>query len=136
MPVEDDENIAEILRHARTIAVVGASDKPYRDSNSIMGYLLSKGYDVIPVNPRLTEVHGRKCYPTVDAIPEGIDIVDVFRNSEAVGEVVEEAIRAHAPVLWMQLGIVNEAAARTAEEHGMTVVMDHCIAVDHRRLIE
>jgi predicted CoA-binding protein len=136
MPVEDDENIAEILRHARTIAVVGASDKPYRDSNSIMGYLLSKGYNVIPVNPRLTEVLGRKCYPTVDAIPEPIDIVDVFRNSEAVGEVVNEAIRAHAPVLWMQLGIVNEAAARTAEEHGMTVVMDHCIAVDHRRLIE
>ena len=135
MPVEDDQNIAEILRHARTIAVVGASDKPYRDSNSIMRYLLSEGYHVIPVNPRLTEVDGRKCYPTVDAIPEPIDIVDVFRNPEAVGEVVEEAIRAHAPVLWMQLGIVNEAAARTAEEHGMKVVMDHCIAVDHRRLI-
>jgi len=135
MPLEDDRAIAALLRRARTIAVVGASDKPWRDSNSIMAYLLAKGYAVVPVNPRLTEVLGRTCYPSVDAIPEPVDIVDVFRSPEAVGEVVDEAIRAKAPVLWLQLGVVNEDAVRTAERHGMSVVMDHCIAVDHRRLI-
>lgn len=135
MPLEDDREIAALLRRARTIAVVGASDKPWRDSNSIMAYLLAKGYNVVPVNPRLTEVLGRTCYPSVDAIPESVDIVDVFRNPEAVGEVVDEAIRAEAPILWMQLGVVNELAARMAEDRGMTVVMNHCIAVDHRRLL-
>ena len=135
MPIDDDRAIAALLRRARTIAVVGASDKPWRDSNSIMAYLLAKGYNAIPVNPRLTEVLGRSCFPSVDAIPEPVDIVDVFRNSEAVGEVVNEAIRAKAPVIWLQLGVVNEEAARTAERHGMSVVMNRCIAVDHRRLI-
>lgn len=135
MPIEDDRRIAEILRTARTIAVVGASDKPWRDSHSIMGYLLSKGYTVIPVNPRLEEVHGQKCYPSVDAVPSRPDIVDVFRKPEDMEEVVEETIRAEAPILWMQMGIVNEKAARTAEDHGITVIMDHCIATDHRRLI-
>ena len=135
MPLEDDQKIAELLRAARTIAVVGASDKPWRDSHSIMAYLLSKGFNVVPVNPKLREVHGKKCYPSVDAIPGPVDIVDVFRNPESVGEVVDEAINAKAPVVWMQLGIVNETAARKAEDHGITVVMDHCIAVDHRRLL-
>jgi len=135
MPIEDDRAIEALLRRARTIAVVGASDKPWRDSNSIMAYLLAKGYNVVPVNPRLTEVLGRTCYPSVDAIPEPVDIVDVFRDPEAVAGVVEEAIRAKAPVLWLQLGVVNEEAARRAERHGISVVMDHCIAVDHRRLI-
>lgn len=135
MPLEDDRRIAELLRTARTIAVVGASDNPSRDSHSIMAYLLSKGYTVIPVNPRLEEVHGQKCYPSVDAIPDRPDIVDVFRRPADMGDVVQEVIRAKAPVLWMQMGIVNEAAARIAEDHGITVIMDHCIAVDHRRLI-
>lgn len=135
MPIEDDRAIAALLRRARTIAVVGASDKPWRDSNSIMAYLLAKGYNVIPVNPRLTEVLGRTCFRSVDAIPEPVDIVNVFRKPEAVAEVVDEAMRAKAPVLWLQLGVVNEEAARTAERHGMSVVMNHCIAVDHRRLI-
>jgi len=135
MPLEDDRKIAELLRTARTIAVVGASDNPSRDSHSIMAYLLSKGYTVIPVNPRLEEVHGQKCYPSVDAIPGRPDIVDVFRRPADMGDVVQEVIRAKAPVLWMQMGIVNEAAARIAEDHGITVIMDHCIAVDHRRLI-
>jgi len=135
MPIEDDRAIEALLRRARTIAVVGASDKPWRDSNSIMAYLLARGYNVVPVNPRLTEVLGRTCYPSVDAIPEPVDIVDVFRDPEAVAGVVEEAIRAKAPVLWLQLGVVNEEAARRAERHGISVVMDHCIAVDHRRLI-
>ena len=135
MPLDDDTAIAKILRSSRTIALVGASDKPWRDSHSIMAYLLSKGYTVIPVNPRLDEVLGKKCYPSVDAIPGPVDIVDVFRNPEMVGEVVDEAIRAKAPVVWMQLGVINETAARKAEEHGIVVVMDHCIAVDHRRLL-
>lgn len=135
MPLEDDRLIAALLRRARTIAVVGASDKPWRDSNSIMAYLLAKGYNAVPVNPRLTEVLGQTCYPSVDAIPQPVDIVDVFRDPEAVGEVVEEAIRAKAQALWLQLGVVNEEAAQKAERHGMTVVMNHCIAVDHRRLI-
>jgi uncharacterized protein len=135
MLLDDDKAIAKILRSARTIALVGASDKPWRDSHSIMAYLLSKGYTVIPVNPRLKEVQGQQCYPSVDAIPFPVDIVDVFRKSEMVGEVVEDAIRAKAPVVWMQLGVVNESAARKADQHGITVVMDHCIAVDHRRLV-
>lgn len=135
MPIEDDRAIASLLRRARTIAVVGASDKPWRDSNSIMGYLLAKGYNAVPVNPRLTEVLGRPCFQSVDAIPEPVDIVNVFRNPDAVLEVVDEAIRAKAPVLWLQLGVVNEEAALKAERHGMSVVMNHCIAVDHRRLI-
>jgi len=136
MPIEDDNVIKEILTKSKTIAVVGASEKPWRDSNRIFLFLKKKGYNVIPVNPAYREIEGVTCYPTVQSIGEGIDIVDVFRNSDAIGEVANDAIAAHAQVLWLQLGVVNTGAVQQAEAAGMQVVMDHCIAVDYSRLIK
>lgn len=135
MPIENDERLREILTTSRTIAVVGASTKPYRDSNQIADFLLRQGYEVHPVNPAYPETNGRTCYPDLAHVPGPIDIVDVFRAPEAVDEIVDEAIAVKAKVLWLQLGVVNDAAAARAEQAGMTVVMDHCIAVDHRRLL-
>jgi predicted CoA-binding protein len=135
MPIEDEETIREILTAARTIAVVGASEKPWRDSNSIMQYLMNRGYKVYPVNPAYKTIFGERCYPDVASIPEAVDIVDVFRNPDGVPEVVDDAIAAKAATLWLQLGVVHPEAAKKAEAHGLRVVMDHCIAVDHRRLI-
>ena len=136
MPIEDDHAIKEILTHAKTIAVVGASEKPWRDSNRIFLFLQQKGYNVIPVNPAYREVNGVKCFPALQSIEETIDVVDVFRNSDAVGEVVTDAIAAHANVLWLQLGVVNNEAARQAAAAGMQVVMDRCIAVEYARLMK
>jgi predicted CoA-binding protein len=135
MPIEDDDAIRKILREARTIAVVGASVKPWRDSSSIMQFLIDVGYEVFPVNPRYSEVLGIPCLPDLSRVPKEIDIVDVFRRPEAVGSIVEEAITNGAKTLWLQLGVVNEDAAKKAEQAGMNVIMDHCIRVDHRRLI-
>lgn len=135
VPIERDEEIRMILSSARTIAVVGASTKPYRDANGIADFLIRTGYDVIPVNPAYAETNGRTCYPNLQAIGRPVDIVDVFRNADAVDEVVDDAVAAGAKVLWLQLDVVNEAAARRAEAAGLKVVMDRCIAVEHRRLI-
>ena len=126
--------IREILHSARTIAVVGLSGKRYRPSYGVSEYLQKAGYRIIPVNPRETEVLGEKAYPDLDSVPEPIDIVDIFRRSEFVPDIVEAAIRKGAKVIWMQEGVVHEAAARRAEEAGLTVVMDRCILKDHRRL--
>jgi uncharacterized protein len=136
MPVEDDNQITSILKNSKTIAVVGASPKPWRDSGSIGQYLIHKGYDVYPVNPKYQEVLGKKCYPDLKAIPVNIDIVDVFRNPEEVEPVIDEAIAVKAKAVWMQLGVVNEKAAAKAEQAGLQVVMDHCIAVEHSRLVK
>jgi len=135
MPIEDDDAIRKILTEARTIAVVGASVKPWRDSNSIMQFLIDVGYKVFPVNPKYSEVLGISCVPDLSQVPKGIDIVDVFRRPEALGSIVEEAIAVGAKTLWLQLGVVDELAAKKAEQAGMKVIMDHCIRVDHRRLI-
>jgi predicted CoA-binding protein len=135
MPIEDDDAIRKILTEARTIAVVGASVKPWRDSNSIMQFLIDVGYKVFPVNPKYSEVLGISCVPDLSQVPKGIDIVDVFRRPEALGSIVEEAIAVGAKTLWLQLGVVDEPAAKKAEQAGMKVIMDHCIRVDHRRLI-
>lgn len=135
MPIEDAATIASILRESTTIAVVGASDDPGRDSYPIMKFLLARGYTVHPVNPKYPEVLGRTCYPDLAAVPEPIDIVDVFRRPEAVPQIVEEAIRVGAKVLWLQFGVVHEEAAAHAEAHGLKVIMDRCIAVEHRRLL-
>jgi predicted CoA-binding protein len=135
MPIEDDDAIRKILIEAKTIAVVGASEKPWRDSNSIMRFLIDVGYKVFPVNPRYSEVLGVPCVPDLSHVPKGIDIVDVFRRSEALNQIVDEAIANGAKTLWLQLGVVNDDAARKAEQGGMNVIMDHCIRVDHRRLI-
>lgn len=127
-------HISEILHSARTIAVVGLSGKRFRPSFGVAEYMKKAGYRIIPVNPQLSEVLGEKCYPDLDSVPEPIDIVDIFRRSEFVPEIVEAAIRKGAKAIWMQEGVVHEDAARKAEEAGITVVMDRCILKDHRRL--
>ncbi|HEV2446114.1 MAG TPA: CoA-binding protein [Candidatus Sulfopaludibacter sp.] len=126
--------IEEILHSARTIAVVGLSHRRWRASYGVSEYLQKAGYRIIPVNPREKEVLGEKAYSDLDSVPDPIDIVDIFRRSEFVPEIVEAAIRKGAKVIWMQEGVVHEAAARRAEEAGLTVVMDRCILKDHRRL--
>lgn len=135
MPIEDDAIIKEILSSARTIAVVGASLKPLRDSHRIAQYLKREGYKVIPVNPAYTEIDGERCFPSLTAVSTSVDIVDVFRNPEVVDEVVDDAIAINASTIWFQLGVVNAGAARKAENAGLKVVMNHCIAIDHARLI-
>ena len=124
----------QILQSARTVAVVGLSGKRYRPSYGVAEYLKREGYRVVPVNPEETEVLGEKCYPDLDSVPGEIDVVDVFRRSEFVPEIVEAAIRKGAKVIWMQEGVIHEEAARRAREAGLTVVMDRCILKDHRRL--
>jgi predicted CoA-binding protein len=135
MPLEDDRLIEALLRKTKTIAVVGASPKPWRDSGSIAQFLVARGYTVYPVNPAYPEVLGMKCYPTIKSIGSKIDIVDIFRKPEEVLPIIEEAISIGAKSIWMQLGVINEEAAKRAEEGGLSVVMDRCIAVEHRRLI-
>ena len=126
--------ISEILHTSRTIAVVGLSGKRFRPSYGVAEYLQKAGYRIIPVNPRESQILGEKCYPSLDAIPEAVDIVDIFRRSEFVPDIVEAAIRIGAKVIWMQEEVVHEEAARRAAEAGLTVVMDRCILKDHRRL--
>jgi len=135
MTIEDDNQLLEILKGAMTIAVVGASPNQNRDSNRIMEYLIKVGYDVIPVNPNYEKVLDRKCYPTVRSIGKSIDIVDVFRRSVFVDEVARDSVSANAKVLWMQLGVINEAAAQYAMDHGLMAVKNRCIMVEHRRLV-
>lgn len=130
-----DPEIRDILKRAHTIAMVGASDKPDRDSYQVMAYLIANGYRVIPVNPTVEAIQGERSYPTLAAIPVKVDVVDVFRRSDAVPPIVDEAIAVGAPVVWMQLGIVNEDAAQTARTAGVAAVMDRCMKVEHRRLI-
>jgi uncharacterized protein len=125
--------IAEILQSARTIAVVGLSPKRYRPSYGVAEYLKRAGYRIIPVNPEVHEVLGEKSYPDLDAVPEPVDVVDIFRRSEFVPEIIEAAIRKGAKMVWMQEGVVHEEAARRAEQAGLIVVMDRCILKDHRR---
>ena len=126
--------ISEILHSARTIAVVGLSAKRYRPSHGVAEYLQRCGYRIIPVNPQETEILGEKSYPDLDSIPDGVDVVDIFRRSEFVPEIVEAAIRKGAKVVWMQEGVIHEEAARRAEQAGLAVIMDRCILKDHRRL--
>lgn len=128
--------IAEILRESRTVAVVGLSDKPERPSYDVAGYLAAHGYVIIPVNPMIKEWKGIKAYPSLSDIPKGVkvDVVDIFRKSEDVPPVVDEAIKIRAKAVWMQLGIVNEAAAEKARKAGLSVVMDRCMKIEHARL--
>jgi predicted CoA-binding protein len=126
--------ISEVLHSARTIAVVGLSGKRYRPSYGVAEYLKRAGYRIIPVNPMEKEVLGERSYPDLESIPEPVDLVDVFRRSEHVPEIVESAIRIGAKAIWMQEGVIHEAAAARAEAAGLAVVMDRCILKDHRRL--
>lgn len=129
-----EDSIGEILSSAKTIAVVGLSSKCFRASYGVSQYMQAAGYRIIPVNPHETEVLGERAYPSLESIPVGtkIDIVDIFRRSEEVPEVVEAAIRIGARAIWMQEGVVNEAAAEKARRAGLAVVMDLCILKEHR----
>ena len=124
--------IKEILETYKNIAVVGLSSQTWRPSYSVSRYMQTVGYRIIPVNPNETEVLGEKAYASLDDVPGPIEIVDIFRRPEFVPDVVEAAIRRKARVIWMQLGIVNEAAAARAHAAGLEVVMDQCILVEHR----
>jgi predicted CoA-binding protein len=125
--------IENILNY-RTIAVVGISDDPERPSHFVASFLESHGYKIIPVNPKLTEWEGKKCYPDLLSIPEKVDVVDIFRRSEAVPPIVDEAIKIKAKVVWMQEGIVNEEAAAKARDAGIEVVMDRCMKKEYVRV--
>jgi predicted CoA-binding protein len=131
-----DGEMRRLLTEAKTIAVVGLSEKPDRDSNEVARYLQAHGYRVIPVNPALGEVLGEHAYPSVSAIPEStrIDIVDIFRRSDQVAPIVDEAIARKVPAVWMQLGVENPAAAAKARGAGLWVAENLCIMQQHRRL--
>jgi uncharacterized protein len=124
-----------LLRSAKTIAVVGLSSRRSRPSYGVSEYMQSVGYRIIPVNPNESEVLGEKAYASLDDIPEHVDIVDVFRRSELVPEVVDAAIRIGARGVWMQEGVVHEEAAEKARAAGLEVVMDHCILKEHRKMV-
>lgn len=129
-------DIAEMLRSSRVIAVVGLSDRPDRPSHGVAAYLQAQGYRIVPVNPRLSgPVLGEQPYPDLRSVPEKVDIVDIFRRSEDVPPVVDDAIAIGAPLVWLQLGIVNDEAARKAEAAGAAVVMDRCLKVEHEALL-
>jgi predicted CoA-binding protein len=123
-----------ILERYQRIAMVGLSSNPFRPSHFAAIYLLAEGYDVIPVNPRESEVLGRKCYASLSAIPAPpVEIVDIFRDPSAVPDIVEEAIAVGAKVVWMQLGVIHDEAAERAREAGLEVVMDRCMKIEHAR---
>jgi len=136
MPLTRDEDIAELLTSARTIAMVGASDRPNRPSYGVMRVLQQHGYRVLPVNPQIAgeQVHGESVWRDLAEIGVPIDIVDIFRRSEAAGEAVDGAISIGAKAVWLQIGVIDQAAAARAEAAGLKVVMDRCPAIELRRL--
>ena len=123
----------EILKSARVIAVVGLSPEPDRPSYRVASYLKEHGYTIIPVNPQEEEILGERSYPDLSSIPEPVDAVDIFRRSEEVLDIVEQAIRIGAKAVWMQEGVINEAAATRAKEAGLLVVMDKCMLKEHQK---
>jgi len=130
----NDSQLRRILETTRTIAVVGASSRPDRPGYTVPAYLQKAGYRIIPVNPNLTEMLGEKAYPDLQAIPEAVDVVEIFRPGDEVLPVVQEAIQIGAKVVWMQETVVNEQAADLAKNAGLEVVMDLCMRATHRRL--
>jgi predicted CoA-binding protein len=124
----------EILDSSRVVAMIGLSPDPDRPSNIVATYLRGKGYKIIPVNPGVGEILGEVCYPALGSIPEPVDVVDIFRRSEDVPPIVEEAIRIGAKAVWMQEGVINQEAATRAREAGLLVVMDHCMRKEHLKL--
>jgi predicted CoA-binding protein len=131
---QNDAALSKVLREAKVIAVVGHSDNPGRTSYQIAGFLRRAGYKVYPVNPTLQSIDGEQSYPSVAAVPEKVDIVDVFRRSEYVAGVVEDAIAAGAKAVWTQLDLIDEAARQRALDAGLAVAMDRCIKVEFMRL--
>jgi len=132
--INSSQAIKQILDECRAIAVVGLSSNSWRASNSVSEYMQRKGYRIIPVNPNETEVLGEKAYASLAEVPEKPELVNVFRRSEEAGAVVDEALRLGAKAVWLQEGIIDEAAARRALEAGLLVVMDRCILKEHARL--
>lgn len=130
-PASEAEVVDRILGSARTIAVVGLSPDPRRASHGVARYLQRAGYRIIPVNPKIDEVLGERAYPSLTAVPEPVDVVDVFRRSEFVGPIVEDAIAIKAAAIWLQDGVVDEAAAGRARAAGLDVVMDDCMMRRH-----
>ncbi len=130
----DEKTAADLLRKAKTVAVVGISQKEERDSHRVAKYLKEHGYRLIPVNPGLKEVLGLPCYPNLKAVPEHIDVVDIFRSVDAIPGIVDEAIAVGADAVWMQLGLAHEEASEKARKAGLTVVMNRCMKIEHARL--
>lgn len=130
----DVETLRRILKENRTVAVVGLSAKWYRPSYFAAKYLLDHGYRVIPVNPGQQEILGQRCYPSLESIPEPVDVVDIFRRPEDVPPIVDSALAIGAKVVWMQIGVIHEAAAEKARAEGLDVVMNRCMKIEHARL--
>ena len=133
MQMNSEETIRRILEECRTIAVVGLSSDSWRPSNSVSAYMRRSGYRVIPVNPNETEVFGEKAYPDLAAVPEKVELVDVFRRSDEAGKAVDEAIAVGAMAVWLQEGVIDKAAAQRAVDAGLLVVMDRCWLKEHLR---
>lgn len=133
-PNATTEEVNEILKCAKTVAVVGISHKEERDSHKVAKYLKEQGYKMIPVNPKYKEVLGETCYPTLKDVPGHIDVVDIFRNVEVIPAIVDEAIAVKADVVWMQLGLVHNEAAEKARQAGLAVVMNKCIKIEHAQM--
>jgi predicted CoA-binding protein len=131
LPASASDPIGDLLRKARTIAVVGLSNKPLRPSHGVALYMQQQGYRIIPVNPNIQSVLGEKAYPSLKDVPEKIDVVNIFRRPEFVPEVVDQAIALGVPAVWMQEGVVYEPAAARARQAGIFVVMDRCILKEH-----
>ena len=129
-------SVLKILKSFRNVAMVGVSANPEKPSNRVFKYLTTCGYNVIPVNPTIDAVLGKKCYANLSAIPEKVEVVDIFRRSEDVLPIVEEAIKVGAKAIWMQEGIINKPAAKKAESAGLLVVMDKCMRKEHMRMNE
>src|SRR5438093_11161615 len=130
----DDTQVKKILTDIRTIAVVGCSKDPARDAHRVPKYMQMSGYRIIPVNPTATEILGEKAYPSLDAVPIPFDAVDIFRPSADVSPIVDQAVKSPAKVVWMQLGIRNDEAAKKAQAAGKIVIQDRCMMRDHARL--
>ena len=128
-----DDEIRHILENYKTVAIVGLSDKPERDSYGVARYLKEHGYTVIPVNPARSEILGDKSYPDLASIPQPVDIVDIFRKVEAIPGIVDEAIKIKAKVVWMQLGLAHNESAQKAREAGLFVVQSKCMKVEHAK---
>jgi predicted CoA-binding protein len=131
--INDPQTIDGILKNSKTIAVVGLSGNRFRPSYGVSSYLQQSGYRIIPVNPTVTEVLGEKAYPNLEAVPEPVDVVDVFRRPEFVPDIVDSAIKIGAKAIWLQEGVTHDEAAARAEQAGLHVVMNRCILKEHRR---
>jgi predicted CoA-binding protein len=130
--LQQADPIYELLSRVKTIAVVGLSDRPMRPSHGVSAYMQSQGYRIVPVNPRIAEALGETAYPSLLEVPEKIDLVDVFRRSEHVDEIVEQAIQLKITAIWLQEDVINQRAAQKARQAGLFVVMDRCILKEHR----